>query len=108
MNNVSVVGRFVKPIVIKELGSDKCVMNNIVAIAKKRKQDDQPQADFIPVVIWGKVARIVEKYCEKGNLIGLSGKLVSRQYLSTDGKQQFVVEIHADEVHLVEGKRYLA
>lgn len=107
MNHVNVVGRFVKPIVVKEIGSDKCVINNIIAIAKKRKTTEQSQADFIPVVMWGKVARIVEKYCEKGNLIGLSGRLVSRQYLSTDGKQNFVVEIQAEEVHLVEGKRYL-
>lgn len=107
MNEVSIIGRLVKPIVVKEIGQEHYVINNIVAISRKKKGNSEQNADFIPVVIWGKTAKIVEKYCEKGNLIGLSGRLMSRQFLSQDGKQNFVVELNVNEVHLVEGKRYL-
>lgn len=107
MNEVSIIGRFVKPIIVKDVGQGKAVINNIVAVSRKKKTENEQNADFIPVVIWGKIANIVEKYCEKGNLIGLSGRLISRQYLSQDGKQNFVVELNVKDVHLVEGKRYL-
>lgn len=107
MNDVSIVGRFVKPIEVKDFGQEKCVINNIVAVSRKKKSDGGQNADFIPVTIWGKTARVVEKYCQKGNLIGLSGRLSSRQYNSNDGKSHFVVEMVVDNVHLVEGKRYL-
>lgn len=107
MNDVSIVGRFVKPIEVKDFGQEKCVINNVVAVSRKRKSDSGQSADFIPVTIWGKTARVVERYCQKGNLIGLSGRLSSRQYESSDGKNHFVVEMVVDNVHLVEGKRYL-
>ncbi|MBS4762004.1 single-stranded DNA-binding protein [Carnobacteriaceae bacterium zg-ZUI252] len=107
MNDVSIVGRFVKPIEVKDFGQEKCVINNVVAVGRRRKSEAGQNADFIPVTIWGKTARVVEKYCQKGNMIGLSGRLSSRQYDSSDGKHHFVVEMVVEDVHLVEGKRFL-
>lgn len=107
MNQVSLIGRFVKPIVVKELGEENVVINNVLAVSRKRKKEDHQNADFIPVVIWGKTARVVEQYCQKGNMVGVSGKLASRHYLSQDGKAIFVVELVVHDVNLVEGKRYL-
>lgn len=107
MNEVSLIGRFVKPIVLKDLGQDRYVINNVLAVSRKRKSDGQQNADFIPIVIWGKVAQVAEKYCEKGNLVGVNGRLMSRQYVNQEGKTTFIVEIVVTDIHLVEGKRYL-
>lgn len=106
MNDVSIIGRFVRPVTLKNIGEDKCVVNNIVAVSKKRKNDSGQTADFIPVAIWGKAAKIVEKYCDKGNMVGLSGHLISKQYTTSDGNRHFGIEFIAETVHLVEGKRY--
>ncbi|NEW66652.1 single-stranded DNA-binding protein [Granulicatella sp. zg-84] len=107
MNDVSVIGRIVKPIHVKEIGTDKYVINNILAISKKKKEGSEQTADFIPIVVWGKPAQIIEQYCEKGNLIGVTGRLSSRQYMAQGGKYHFIVEIIVSKIHLIEGKRYV-
>ncbi|MBF0780824.1 MULTISPECIES: single-stranded DNA-binding protein [unclassified Granulicatella] len=107
MNDVSVIGRFVKPIVVKDLGEEKYVINNVLAIPRKKKVEGQQQADFVPIVVWGNLAKLVEKYCQKGNLIGVSGRLNSRQYVTKEGKSMVVVEIIVNDIHLMEGKRYI-
>lgn len=106
MNQVSLLGRLVRPIELQEVGNEQVVCNNTIAIQRKRKKDDtQQQADFIPVVFWGNTARLLNKYCAKGNLIGVNGHLASRSYVNKLEQQVYVVELIAEEIHFVESKK---
>lgn len=106
MNQVSLLGRLVRPIELQEVGSDRVVCNNTLAIQRLRKKNDtQPQADFIPVVFWGNTARLLHQYCGKGNQIGVNGHLTSRSYTNKQEQQVFVVELIAEEIHFVESKK---
>ena len=45
------------------------------------------------VVIWGKLAEIVEKYVKKGNHLYLEGKLSSRSWEDQNGTKRYITEV---------------
>lgn len=50
------------------------------------------------VVIWGKLAELVNEYTSKGSEIALEGKLVNRSYEDKAGNKKYVTEVIASEV----------
>lgn len=50
------------------------------------------------------MAENVYKYCSKGNLIGVEGKLQSRSYENSQNQKVFVVEVFCDAVRFLESK----
>lgn len=59
-------------------------------------------ADFINIVVWGKQAESVANYTVKGRLIGVSGRLQTRNYDAKDGTKRYVTEVVADEIQFLE------
>jgi single-strand DNA-binding protein len=73
-----------------------------VAVDRKFSKDGQKEADFIPVVVWGKQAESTAQYVTKGKLIGIAGRLQVRSYDAKDGTKRYVTEVVADEVQFIE------
>ncbi|MBT2732512.1 single-stranded DNA-binding protein [Carnobacterium sp. ISL-102] len=105
MNQIGLVGRLVREIELKEVGEDKVVLNNTLAVAKRGKKENGSQADFIPIVAWGQVAKLMQLYCEKGHMVGLTGRIQSRSYINKEEETVFIVEMVVDEVHFLQNKK---
>lgn len=105
MNQVTLVGRLVRGIQLQEVGESKSVVNNTIAVQRIFKTEQQQQADFIPLVAWGKVAKLLDLYCEKGDLIGINGKMQSRSYINSENITIFVVEMRVEEIQFLQNKR---
>ena len=105
-NNVNLLGRITKDLEIKSIGEDNCVLNFNLAINRVTKKDaEHPEADFIPIVAWGKTAENIAKFFGKGDRIGVSGRLQSRTYEDKDsGKNRSVIEMVVDEFEFIEKK----
>lgn len=103
MNQLNLVGRIVREIEVKEVGEGKVVLNNTLAVKRKFKNDQGQQADFIPIVAWGQVAKLMQSYCEKGDLIGLTGHVQSRSYQNKVEETVFVVEMIVSEIDFLQG-----
>lgn len=105
MNQISLLGRLVRPVDVQEVGHGRFVCNNTLAVSRiGRREDGQQQADFIPVVFWDKTAHLLKEYCHKGSLIGVTGKLASRSYTNKNNQQVYVIEMIVDGLHFVEPK----
>ncbi|SHE52445.1 single-strand DNA-binding protein [Atopostipes suicloacalis DSM 15692] len=102
MNRLTVVGRIVRDVELREVGDGKIVMNNTLAIPRTYKVDHGQETDFINFVAWGKRAELIEEYCDKGNLVGLDGKIQSRNYENDKGQTVYVVEMLVDSVHFLQ------
>lgn len=102
MNRLTVVGRIVRDVELREVGDGKIVMNNTLAIPRTYKVDNGQETDFINFVAWGKRAELIEEYCDKGNLVGLDGKIQSRNYENNQGQTVYVVELLVDSVHFLQ------
>ena len=64
------------------------------------KQD----ADFINVVTFRKQAENVNNYLSKGSLVGIDGRIQTRNYENKEGQRIFVTEVVADSVQFLEPK----
>jgi single-strand DNA-binding protein len=67
-----------------------------------KKVEGQPDADFIPIVVWGKQAENAGKYIGKGRLVAISGRIQTRNWDDQEGKKHFATEVVADEVHYLD------
>ena len=104
MNQVSIIGRIVRDIELKDLGDEKYVINNTIAVPKLFKKDSGQGTDFIPIVAWNKTAVLLHQYCKKGNLIGLTGRMQSRSYLNKESETVYVVEMVVSTVQFLSNK----
>lgn len=108
LNKVVLIGRLTKdPDLRFTPGQGKAVARITVAVDRRmKKEDGSRDADFIPIVIWGKQAESTANYMGKGRLIGISGRIQTRSYEAKDGIRKYVTEVIADEVQFLDwGKK---
>jgi len=103
MNNVTLVGRMTKDPEIKfAQGTGTAITTFTIAVNRRFKKENQPDADFIPVVQFGKAAEATANYMTKGKLVSLVGSISTRNYEAKDGTRKYVTEVITNEVNFLE------
>lgn len=103
MNKVTLIGRLTKDPELKYTpGAGTAVTTFTIAVDRRFTKDGQKEADFIPVVVWGKQAESTAQYVTKGKLIGVAGRIQVRTYDAKDGSKRYVTEVIAEEVQFLE------
>ncbi|SHI10965.1 single-strand binding protein [Clostridium collagenovorans DSM 3089] len=103
MNKVVLIGRLTKDPELKFTpGTGTAVATFTIAVDRKFKREGQQEADFIPIVVWGKAAENTANYMSKGRLIGIAGRIETRSYEGKDGIRRYVTEVVADEVQFLD------
>ncbi len=103
MNKVVLIGRLTKDPELKFTpGSGTAVATFTLAVDRRFSKDGQREADFIPIVVWGKQAESTANYMSKGKLMGVSGRIQTRSYDAKDGTKRYVTEVVAEEVQFLE------
>ena len=105
INNVVLTGRVTKDIELKVTPTGKSVCSFSLAVNRKFVQDGERQADFINCQLWGKSAETLEKYGKKGMLIGVEGRLQTRNYINQQGQTVYVTEVVAESFTFLEKKQ---
>lgn len=106
MNKVILIGRLTKdPEIRYTAGNNTAVCQFTVAVDRRFKSENQPTADFIPIVAWRQTAEFVSKYFTKGSRIALVGQIQTRSWDDTEGKKHYVTEVIADGVEFCESKK---
>lgn len=98
-------GRVTKDIELKVTPTGKSVCLFSLAVNRKFVQDGERQADFINCQLWGKSAETLEKYGKKGMLIGVEGRLQTRNYNNQQGQTVYVTEVVVDSFTFLEKKQ---
>lgn len=62
-------------------------------------------ADFVSCVIWRKAAENFCNFTSKGSLVGIDGRIQTRNYDDKDGKRVYVTEVVVDNFALLESKK---
>lgn len=106
MNRVVLVGRLTKDPELKFTpGTGTAVAIFTIAADRRFSKDGQKEADFIPIVVWGKQAEATANYTAKGKLISISGRIQTRSYDGKDGTKRYITEVVAEEVQFIEWSR---
>lgn len=103
MNKVALIGRLTKDPELKYTpGAGTAVTTVTLAVDRRYTKDQKKEADFIPVVIWGKSAESTAQYMRKGLLMGVYGRIQTRSYDHKDGYKVYVTEVVAEEIKFLE------
>ena len=107
INRVVLVGRLTRDVEVRKTASGLSVATFTVACDRRmaRGQDgnNQQSADFISCVAWRQAADFLGSYARKGALVGIEGRIQTRNY-DRDGQKVYVTEIVCDTVNLLESK----
>ncbi len=71
---------------------------------KNTKGEKITETQWHNVVVWGKLADVVEKFLLKGSEVAVEGKLIHRTYETKEGEKRYVSEIKCNEL-LMLGKQ---
>ncbi len=105
INRVVLVGRLTRDPELKFTASGVAVANFNLAVNRNFKNaNGEQEADFISVVVWKKPAENVANYLKKGSLVGVDGRIQTRNYEGQDGKRVYVTEVVAESVQFLDSK----
>lgn len=103
INRVVLVGRMTRDPELRRTPQGDAVTSFTLAVNRNyTSRDGQQQADFINCVVWRKPAENVERYCSKGSLVGVEGRVQTRSYDNAQGQKVYVVEVLCDSVQFLE------
>ena len=107
INRVVLVGRLTRDVEVRKTASGLSVATFTVAcdlrMARGQDGNNQQSADFISCVAWRQAADFLGSYARKGALVGVEGRIQTRNY-DRDGQKVYVTEIVCDTVNLLESK----
>ena len=106
INRVVLTGRLTKDPELRTTQSGLSVTAFNLAVDRQytnsqRKRD----TDFISCVIWRKAAENFCNFTSKGSLVGIDGRIQTRNYDDKDGKRVYVTEVVVDNFALLESKK---
>ncbi|MBO0458362.1 single-stranded DNA-binding protein [Enterococcus hulanensis] len=105
INNVVLVGRLTKDPDLRYTANGTGVATFTLAVNRDfTNQDGKREADFINCVIWRKSAETLANYARKGTLLGVTGRVQTRNYENQQGQRVYVTEVVAESFQLLESR----
>ena len=93
MNKVILAGRLTKDPEVRYTQTGVAVASFTLAV--NRRFSKEKVADFIPIVVWDKIAEIVGNNLVKGSQVLIEGRIQIRSYDAQDGSKRYVTEVIA-------------
>lgn len=102
MNTVALVGRVTKDIEVRKTQNGKSVAQFTLAVNRRGKDNG---ADFIPCVAWEKAADTLSMYVHKGDRVGITGSISTRNYTDNSGQKRYITEVAVHAIEFMQDKR---
>lgn len=111
MNNVFLIGRLTRDPELRFTTNENntAVARFTLAVDRQLFKDkkaemernNQPTADFIGIVVWGKQAENCNEYLKKGRQVAISGRIQTGSY-EKDGERKYTTDVVAERVKFLE------
>ena len=106
MNKANLMGRLTKEPEVRYSQSNLAICSFTLAIDRRfSRQGEEKQADFLPIVTFGKTAEFCEKYFHKGQQVAVSGRIQTRTWDDNEGKRRYITEIIGEDVYFADSRR---
>lgn len=105
LNRVVLTGRLTKDPELRYTNSGTAVATFTLAVDRQFKnQNNEREADFIQCVVWRKSAENFANFTHKGSLVGVDGRVSTRNYENNQGQRVYVTEVTVDNFALLESR----
>lgn len=106
INRTILVGRLTRDPELKRTANDAAVVSFTLAVNRQfTNSQGEREADFINCVIWRKAAENFVKFTSKGSLVGIDGRIQTRNYENQQGQRVYVTEVVVDNFSLLESRK---
>ena len=105
MNSVNLVGRLSNNPQLRITTSGKQICRFSIAITRRFKNPaGDYEADFINCVAFNKTAELINEYVQKGDLVGVSGRIQTGSYTATDGSKKYTTDVVVENIYFLKNK----
>ncbi len=105
INNVVLVGRLTKDAELRYTGSGIAVASFTVAVERPfSNAQGERETDFINCVAWRKTAETISNFTRKGSLVGVTGRMQTRNYTNNEGRKVYITEVVCENFQMLEPK----
>ena len=106
INNVVLVGRMTRDAELRYTGNNTAVATFTLAVNRNFKnQNGEREADFINCVMWRQQAENIANWTQKGMLIGITGRIQTRNYENQQGQRVYVTEVVGETFQVMESRK---
>ena len=64
------------------------------------RKEKAKRTDFFNITVFGNRAEVIDKYCQKGSYLTVTGELKDNQYTDKEGNKRYETQLLADDVAL--------
>ncbi|AVK64085.1 single-stranded DNA-binding protein [Lactobacillus sp. CBA3606] len=105
INRTVLVGRLTRDPELRYTSGGAAVATFTLAVNRSfTNQNGEREADFINCVIWRKAAENFANFTHKGSLVGIDGRIQTRNYENQQGQRVYVTEVVVDNFSLLESR----
>lgn len=102
MNSFNVIGRLCKDVELRRTQDGTACCSFTLAVKRPKVKDT---TDFLDFVVWQQGAEYLCQYGHKGDIVGVTGSLTTREWTDKDGNKRKSVETRCDSVELLSSKK---
>lgn len=103
INNVTLIGRLTRDAELRYTPSNIATAQfNIACNRNFKNANDEYDADSINCVMWREQAERFCNWTRKGMLVGITGRIQTRNYENNNGKRVYVTEVVAENFQVLE------
>lgn len=105
INRVVLTGRLTKDVELRYTQGGTAVGTFNLAVNRRfTNQQGEREADFVSCVIWRKAAETFANYMHKGSLVGVEGRIQTRNYENQQGNRVYVTEVIVENFSFLENR----
>ena len=105
LNQVVLVGRLTRDCTVNKSEKGNKISTISLAIPRSFKNSEGTyDTDFVDCVAFDNIAENTKEFCEKGDIVGVKGRVQSRT-IEKDGKTEYLMEIIAEKITLLSNKK---
>ena len=103
INNVTLIGRLTRDAELRHTQTNIATAQfNIACNRNFKNANDEYDADFINCVMWREQAERFCNWTKKGMLVGITGRIQTRNYENQQGQRVYVTEVVAESFQILE------
>lgn len=106
LNQIIIVGRLTDKPEVKEYNEGEGKRSQItLAVPRSYKNvDGVYDTDFVDCVMFGPIAENASEYCDKGDIVGVKGRIQTSNYEAEDGSKKKSTQIVVEKLTFLSSK----
>ena len=105
MNSVNLIGRLTNKPTFGYTNSNIAYARFTIAVNRNFKNaNGERQADFINCIAYRKTAELINQYANKGDLLGVEGRIQTGSYTASDGSKRYTTDVIVENIYFLKSK----